>query len=71
MSLTKTQKAYINQSNRVSACSNNVAKYESGANFNGLKLSEWRDKFNQAVKELNAIIMTDEDFEAVEAYYGC
>lgn len=71
MTLTKTQKNYIKLSNKVTMCSNNVTKYESGSNFNGIKLSEWKTKYRDAVNQLNALEVTDEDMEVVDAFYGC
>jgi len=58
-------------SDRLTVCNNNVAKYESGRNFNGIKRVEWQDKANVIVKQMNAMELTDEDFEAINEYYGC
>ena len=69
--MTTTQKQYMKLSNRLTVCSNNVSKYESGSNFNGIKSVEWQDKANEVIKKMNAMNLSDEDFEAIDAYYGC
>lgn len=56
---------------RLDVCNNNVTKYESGKNFNMIKRYEWQDKANAIVKQMNALPMKDEDFEAINEFYGC
>ena len=69
--MTTLQKQYMKLSNRLTVCNNNITKYESGSNYNGMKKAEWQDKANEVIKKMNNMNLTDDDFEAINEYYGC
>lgn len=69
--MTNLQKQYMKLSNRLTVCSENVTKYESGVNYNNMKKYEWQEKADKVIKEMNALPMTDEDFDSINEYYGC
>lgn len=69
--MTTTQKEYMKLSDRLTVCNDNVTKYESGRNFNGIKRADWQDKANEVIRKMNAMNLTEEDFDAINEYYGC